>query len=468
MNNGLLIRDHWIDGDTFADPTAERIEVIAGQTGERICDVPEATRTAVAAAVSSARESPWRSLSARDRGRALMRLAEVIEAHRVELAQIESQDTGKPISDADSIDLENCVRWLEYAAGWPKRVEGAQLPVDGDLLLAFTRREPIGVAGLITAWNYPLMLAIWKAAPALAAGCPVVIKPSERAPLACLMLGLLAAKAGLPDGAINVVTGGPAVGQRLVNSEGVDKISFTGSAIAGRAVAAACAARGIPCTTELGGKSAALVLPDASHADLSQSLLSVVEGLAHNAGQACNAPSRLIYPQSRRDEVIPKLAEIVRTADPGTLIDRRACSSVARYVETAASAGAELIGQTDPGAMGAGPHVYPLCAIEVGRDSELWREEVFGPVLAVSSSDPEEFIRDVNDSRYDLAAGVFGEVGEAIAVAKHIEAGHVYVNCWSVQDPCAPFGGMGGSGLGREHGREGLDAYLRTKTVFVA
>lgn len=462
MNGGRLLTDHWIGGDAEVVPEEDRVEVLAPNDGSRICDVPLGSPMAVDAAVASAHLSDWWDVSARDRGRLLARLAALVDSKRVELAKLESLDTGKSVSDAEAIDLENAVRWLEYAAGWPKRIEGATLPVDGEVF-AYTRREPAGLVAAITPWNYPLMLAVWKVAPALAAGCPVVLKPSERAPLSCLILGHLASEAGFPDGALNVVAGGPETGEALACHPAVAKVSFTGSQEVGLRVAGMAARRGKRCVTELGGKSAAILLPQGKSA-LRESVEAVVAGLVHNAGQACNAPSRLICSGSEEAALAAVGEALAKVGDFGPLIDGRALARVSGYVDRALDSEVEAVGSSAE--LEGGFRAQAMAFSVDDPDHELWTDEIFGPVLTVmASGDP---VGRANDSGFDLAAGVFGDPHEATKMARRLRAGHVYVNCWSVQDPCAPFGGMGRSGVGREHGREGLDAFLRTKTIFVA
>ena len=458
MNDGLLITDHFLDGACYVEPEEERVELTAPRTAAHICDVPLAGARTVDAAVRSASHSRWSQVRARDRGLILHRIADALADRQVEFAKAEALDTGKSVDDAHSIDVANAIRWLEYAAGWPKRIEGAVLPVDGPHL-AFTEREPVGTVAAITAWNYPLMLAVWKVAPALAAGCPVVLKPSERAPLTCLLFGQLCVEAGLPPSVLNVIVGGPQAGALLVAHEDVAKVSFTGSVAAGRDVAQACAIRGKACTTELGGKSAAIVLRDASDRPVAD---VIVDGLLHNAGQACNAPTRLLYRPADEDELFSAIdIRMNRVRDFGPLIDDDAVQRVNGYVERALDGGAEAVTSTP---LITGGYRAPGVVLKVEPDHEVARHEIFGPVLAaIPCADP---VAVANGSPYDLAAGVFGPLERCIETARRLRAGHVYLNCWSVQDPCAPFGGMGGSGLGREHGREGLDAYLRTKTVY--
>ena len=420
------------------------------------------------AVVEAAHCSEWSSLSAAERSRYLLELARQVSARSTELARLEHLDTGKPLKDALEIDMANVVRWLTYAAGWPKRIEGRVLPVDGEQF-AYTLREPLGVVAAITPWNYPLMIAVWKIAPALAAGCPVVIKPSERA-FQTVLRFVEIANTVLPERTLSIVIGDGAAAEKLIGAPHVEKVSFTGSVHTGKHVAIRSAALGIPCTTELGGKSAAILLPGLSGEAMSEACADIVAGLIHNAGQACNAPGRILFPLEREEEVAAAFVAAMTEVNPrdfGPLIDSVATHNVQGFVDQALLQGSRPMAVSQPGK--AEGNYFPAMILRTFQTSVIARCEVFGPVsAALAYDDPTAIAPLANSVEYDLAAGLYGPWEEAMKMARSLRAGHIYINGWSVQDPCAPFGGMGRSGIGREHGAEGLDAFLRTKTVYAA
>ena len=315
----LLIDGEWVpadDGRTFDTPDPS--------TGERLATVSHACAKDVDRAVNAARRafaegSDWRKMSAADRGRRLGALAALIEAHADELAQLESLDNGKPVTFARSVDVAKTVAHLDYFAGWPTKIEGAVLPVSSPHVLCYTRREPVGVCGQIIPWNFPLLMAVWKVAPALAAGCTTVLKPAEQTPLSALRLGQLALDAGIPAGVLNVVTGDGETGAALVEHPDVDKVAFTGSTAVGRKIAASAGHALKRVTLELGGKSPNIVMPDA---DVERAVKGAFTGIYYNSGQACNAASRLFVPKDMFDEVVGALAARARQTMPGPGLDR--------------------------------------------------------------------------------------------------------------------------------------------------
>ena len=457
------------------------LDTLDPATGRVVASVPHAGPADVDRAVQAAREAfaggaPWRRLPAPARAQALHRLAELIEAHAEELAQLESLDNGKPVQAAAG-DVAGTVTHLRYYAGWPTKIEGGVVPTGhGDKMLAYTLREPVGVCGQIVPWNYPLLMAAWKIGPALAAGCTVVLKPAEQTPLTALRLGELALEAGLPEGVLNVVTGDGETGAALVDHPGVDKVAFTGSTSVGREIGAKCGAALKRVTLELGGKSPNIILPDA---DLAAALPHSFNGLFFNAGQACNAASRLFVPRERHEEVLAALAQRAASTrlgpglDPetqlGPVVSAEQLERVLGYVEAGRGEGAELI--TGGGRAGdEGYFVEPTLFSTEDDDARIAREEIFGPVLVALPYDTlEEVAARANDTEYGLAAGVWTrDVSNAHRLAGLLKAGSVYVNNWRGGDPALPFGGFKGSGVGREHGREGLEAYLETKSVSVA
>lgn len=473
-------RDMWIGGQWLQAASGKTLTTVNPATSQTLAEFPAAGADDVDRAVNAARScfhsSDWQSLDHRDRARILRQISSLIMDNAVELARLETLDNGKPIKESSLIDIPSAADTFEAFASMALELKGETLPITADTF-SYTFHEPWGVVAQIIPWNYPLLMAAWKLAPALAAGNTLVLKPSELTPLSALELARIIAQTDLPAGAVNIVTGaGAEAGAPLVNHDGIDKIAFTGSTAVGATIAAAAARRIIPVSLELGGKSAAIVFSDT---DIEKTVNALLSSIFMNQGQMCVACSRLLIQKDIYQDVLSLLKDkadrlvvadgINPTTDMGPLISPEHRDRVAAFVERALAAGAvlECGGPSEDPQHQSGCFYRPTILSHVGQDTEIWREEVFGPVLAVASfENDDQAVALANNSAYGLAASIWTRDTYRIQrLSRALDVGMLWVNTYGSFSNEVPFGGFRKSGIGKEFGREGLRAYCRQKSV---
>ncbi|MGA9643059.1 MAG: aldehyde dehydrogenase family protein [Terriglobales bacterium] len=474
----MLIDGKWVDaisGKTF--PTYNPA------TGEVLAQVAEGDAADIDAAVKAARRAfdsgPWSRLTASDRGKLVWKLADLLERHIEEFATLETLDNGKPLTVARAADVPLAVDMFRYMAGWATKLEGTTIPISvpytpGANYHAYTLREPVGVVGQIIPWNFPLLMAAWKLAPALACGCTVVLKPAEQTPLTALLLGELIQEAGFPDGVVNIVPGyGETAGAALAAHDLVDKIAFTGSTEVGKLIVHAATGNLKKVSLELGGKSPNVVFQDS---DVEAAIGGAASAIFFNHGQCCCAGSRLYVERPVFDRVVEGVAakakkiKVGSGMEPGThmgpLVSEEQLQRVCNYLEigmkegATAMAGGKKLGEK-------GYFVEPTVLVNTKEDMRVVQEEIFGPVVAaIPFDDPEELVPRANNSMYGLAAGIWTkDISKAHRLASALRAGTVWINCYNIFDAALPFGGYKQSGWGREMGKDVLNLYTQTKAV---
>ncbi|WP_108670258.1 aldehyde dehydrogenase family protein [Peribacillus acanthi] len=470
----------FINGEFVESASQKTFKTPNPATGEVLAEVYEGGAADIDLAVRAARkafdEGKWSKMSAASRSRLMYKLADLMEEHKEELAQLETLDNGKPINETTHADVPLAIEHMRYYAGWATKIVGQTIPVSGPFL-NYTRHEAVGVVGQIIPWNFPLLMAMWKLGAALATGCTVVLKPAEQTPLSALYLAELIQEAGFPEGVVNIVPGfGETAGKPLVDHPLVDKIAFTGSTEVGKLIMASASKTLKRVTLELGGKSPNIILPDA---DLSKAIPGALNGVMFNQGQVCCAGSRVFIQKKHYDNVVADMVShaknikqgvgLDKSTQIGPLVSDEQQKRVLGYIEKGVAEGAEvLVGGNKP--QDEGYFVSPTIFAGVQDDMTIAKEEIFGPVIsAMPYEDLDEVIKRANNSEFGLAAGLWTrDIANAHYVASKLRAGTVWVNCYNAFDAASPFGGYKQSGIGREMGSYALDNYTEVKSVWVS
>jgi phenylacetaldehyde dehydrogenase len=477
VHRKMLINGEWVDS-----ASGQEFESLNPATEEVLASVPRGEAEDVNRAVRAARKafeegSPWRRMPPGQRGKIIHKLGDLILERLEDFALLESLDNGKPYAVAKVADVPLAADLFHYMSGWASKIEGNTIPMSGaspGSYLAMSLKEPVGVAGQIIPWNFPLLMAAWKLGPALAAGCTVVLKPAEQTPLSALLLGELFMAAGLPPGVLNIVTGYGEAGAALAAHNDVDKVAFTGSTEVGQEIVRAAAGNLKKVTLELGGKSPNVVYADA---DLEKAIAGSAHAIFFNQGECCVAGSRLYVERSVFDEVVEGVGEQAKSIkvgnglDPettmGPLVSQEQFDRVTGYIRSGRDDGASIHGGRRVGERGY--FVEPTILTETREDMKAVQEEIFGPVVVAAPFDSsDEIIPTANNTPYGLGGGVFSrDISKALRTAQRLRTGTVWVNCWNVFDAAVPFGGFKQSGWGREMGHDALRNYTETKSVIV-
>jgi acyl-CoA reductase-like NAD-dependent aldehyde dehydrogenase len=470
----LLINGKWVaakSGKTFESINPANEEVLALIAEGDKADVDDAVK----AARKAFEESKWSSISPHQRSRYLYKIADLIEQNADQLAELESLDNGKPLAIAKVADIAGAARTFRYYAGWPTKIYGETNPSDPSTF-NYTLREAVGVCGQIIPWNFPLSMASWKVAPALACGNTIVLKPAEQTPLTAIRLGELIQEAGIPDGVVNIITGfGPGAGSSIAEHPDIDKVAFTGSTEVGKLILKASAGNLKRVSLELGGKSPNIIFRDS---DLDAAVQSATRGVFFNSGQVCTAGTRIFVEQPVYDEVVERLikhSETMTVGNPldektrlGPLVSKEQFDRVKSYLEIGKGEGAK-VATGGEAVSGAGYFVRPTIFSGVHNQMRIAREEIFGPVgAAIAFKDESDAIFQGNDTNYGLAAAVWTrDVSRGLKVARALKAGTVWINTYGGSDSISPFGGYKQSGFGRELGIHSLELYTQIKSVYV-